>query len=105
MSKIETDIYVMSSLSESHKHAAEAARRLKPFSNTGICSEDLKNMIIEPAEIPEDKEFQEEIKCILAQEGLDVYLQKKEQEQMERDAKVSKLYYVTHMEQFIIYTL
>lgn len=82
----------MSSLSESHKRAAEAARKAKQTLNTGICSEDLMNMSIEPAPIPEDKEFQEEVKCILAQEGLDVYLRKKEQEQMERDAKVSVLY-------------
>lgn len=93
LSKIETDIYLMSSLSESHKRAAEAARRNKETSNTGICSEDLKNMTLEPAAIPEDKEFREEVKSILAQEGLDVYLQKKEQEQMERDAKVSETYH------------
>lgn len=92
----------MSSLSESHKRAAEAARKIKKGSNTGICTEYLKNMIIEPAVIPEDKEFQEEIKCILAQEGLDVYLEKKEQEQLEKDAKVSEHIFVSLMMQISV---
>lgn len=85
----------MSSLSESHKRAAEAARRVKDTSNTGICMEDLRNLTIVPAAIPEDKEFEEEIKGILAQEGLDVYLRKKEQEQMERDAKATYTLWVS----------
>lgn len=95
MSKFDTDIFLMKSFSEEHKRVEKSLRQQMGLTDsTNLCKENLKEVPIQVNEITEDKEFLDEIRTTLSQSGLDVWLKKKEQEQMERDAKVCLLHFL-----------
>lgn len=89
MSKKDTDIFLMSNFAKEHRRVEKELRQKMGLTDTtNICEEDLNVAHTDTADIVEDEQFLNEIAAILAKTGLDVWLKQKEQEQMEKDAKV-----------------
>ena len=87
MSKVDTDIFLMSSFSKEHK-AIEKEMRSKNLTN--VCSENLIKFKISPKQFEEDSEFIEKFNKELAKCGLEAWKDERARKQLEKDGKNKK---------------